>query len=129
MFDTTILPGTLVRHTAVDEVGLGDISRAHLTWFEDRRFEPQVPVLWDVRGQFLNLSLMDLAELHRYTTVNTKWRRSPGSRSALLVSYTVLQRVLEETVVNNTQFIASFRVFTEESEALAWLGVPDKQVS
>jgi hypothetical protein len=129
MFETKILPGILTRHTAVGEIGLTAISRAHVGWFEDPNFNPDTPVLWDCRNQFLNISLVELADLHKYTLVNTDSRRSPGSRSAILVSYEISKSALEATIVKNTHVIATFKAFTEESEALDWLGLAQKVAS
>ena len=123
MFSTEV-SRDLVRHVATDAVTLKGITAAFLGWFEDPDFDPSLPVLWDCRGQLVDVGWPELADIDQRTVAFTRSRRAPGSRSAILVSTILTKTTLDETISKNVKLVTTFRVFLDEGEALEWLGVP-----
>lgn len=61
MISTAILPAMVV-HTGVDDVTLPQITAAMQAWYHHDEFDPELPVLWDLRNINLVLSQAQLPE-------------------------------------------------------------------
>lgn len=122
MFTTEIDSRGLVRHVAVDTITVKSVAEAWHGWFDDPRFDPELPVLWDCRGRFIQASLNDLRHLDELTVATRPERRAAGGRSAVLVSFAVAQAAVQQ-VPQSGEFTARIEVFTDEAKAYQWLGV------
>ncbi len=76
MISTAITP-TMVTHTGVDDVTLPQITEAMQTWYALDQFDPDLPVLWDLRT--INL---DLTQAHLPETDLSDW----SSRNLTLIN-------------------------------------------
>ena len=125
MFQTRVVDGLLVVHRAITAITIDSVLQATRRWFEDHRFDPALPVLWDCRNQFIHASLADLATIHEhldgYRSLNLHRRR--GSRSAVLVSNLTSAAALS-VLEDNHHLMPDIRVFHDADEAHGWLGVP-----
>lgn len=59
MISTAITPYRVV-HTGTDAVSLPQITRAMQAWFDHEQFDPELPILWDLRTIDLDLSQAQL---------------------------------------------------------------------
>lgn len=115
-------PGVLVKHVAIGQVTVDSIVSAALRWLQAPDFDPATPVLWDMRGQFIDASLNDLAGVQARVRARTDKRRAPGTRSAIIVDSTV-SAVAMRMFENEPGVVTATRIFRDEASALAWLGV------
>ncbi|MEQ8861467.1 MAG: hypothetical protein RIC56_22715 [Pseudomonadales bacterium] len=104
---------------------LDAVAAAFHHWFEHPEFDPDLPVLWDLRGQFIQASVADIGKLHQITSALTDRRRASGGRSAIIAATQTAGRALAG-VTTNPNFVASIRVFQSEADALAWLRAQDQ---
>lgn len=119
---TTEVHAALVRHVATETITTRSVADAWHRWFDDERFDPDRPVLWDCRGHFIQASLSDLRHLDELTIATRQERRSEGARTAVLVSYSVAQAAVQQ-VPESGGFVARIEVFTDEAKAYRWLGL------
>ncbi len=118
MFVTEISAG-LVRHRARGPVTVPAISTAYLDWARHADFDPFLPVVWDLRGERLEIALDELVTIPRATNQVTGRLRS-GLRTAVLVDNAVAE-FAAGLVARNPAWAADVRVFREERDALSWL--------
>ncbi len=59
---STAIADQLVTHTATDETGLDEITEAMEGWYNHPNFDPELPVLWDLRGSELSIPEQDVTE-------------------------------------------------------------------
>ncbi|MEM8765864.1 MAG: hypothetical protein AAGE43_00340 [Pseudomonadota bacterium] len=52
---STAITGDIVVHTAADDVSLEQISEAMQAWYQHADFDPERPVLWDLRAVTMEL--------------------------------------------------------------------------
>jgi hypothetical protein len=119
MFDTEV-SARLVRHRARGPVTIKTISAAYLGRARDPAYDPFVPVLWDLRGQTVQIALDEFTTLPTFTNRLTGRLRA-GLRTAILVDSAIAEYGMD-LAVRNPAWAADMRVFRDEKEALAWLG-------
>lgn len=119
MFRTEIQASGPVRHRAIGPITIASISAAYLGWARNPDFDPFAPIVWDLRGQVIDIPLDQLIRLPQWTNRITGKLR-PGLRSAVLVDNSVAEYGAT-LAISNANWAAEFRVFLNENEALAWL--------
>ena len=122
MFHTEVSP-RLVRHRACGPVTIRTISAAYLGWAHDPRYDPFVPVLWDLRDQTIEIALDEFTTLPTFTNRLTGKLRA-GLRGAILVDSAIAEYGME-LAARNPAWAADLRVFRDENDALAWLAVDE----
>lgn len=120
MISTDITP-KLVIHTAVGKTQLNDITRAMNAWYEDADFDPDLPVLWDMRAASFERPGEDLvaswSEANR-TVINA---RRPGRKTAWVLPDTAVTEFAVE-VLTRADFHHRVRIFHHDMEAaVSWL--------
>jgi hypothetical protein len=59
---TTAIKQGMIVHTGSDDVSLPQITETILSWYRHPEFDPELPVLWDLRTIDLTLSRAQLPE-------------------------------------------------------------------
>ena len=118
MFRTIVDP-VLVTHRAVGPITLESIARAIRTWLEDERFDPKVPVLWDIRDQPVLISPHVITQGPMKMREDTDRTRA-GARSAILVN-TFEGELAARRMVDRFPWKIQWGVFHSHTEAFAWL--------
>ena len=124
VFQTHVVDGLLVMHKAIARITIESVLQATGRWFDDHRFDPSLPVLWDCRDQFIEVSLADLATIHDHLAGYRSRRRhrERDSRSAVLVSNMTSAAALS-MLEDNHHLMPDIRIFNDPGEAHTWLGV------
>lgn len=118
MFRTEI-SHDLVRHVATAAVTVDAIASAYLDWVNHPQFDPFLPVIWDLRGQPIEIDVHDFMRLPQRTNRLTGRTRA-GLRSAILVDNAYAEYVAK-TISASSEWAVEFVVCHHESEALHWL--------
>lgn len=101
------------------EVTRLEIFQLQQQWFEDPEFDPNRPVLWDLRGAIINL---EKAEVETFTkgAIRLSKKNRPRGRAAILVStaqnYELLFKAYERTIKEGRM-----KVTLSEQDAVDWL--------
>lgn len=61
MISTALTP-TMIVHTGKDDVSLPQITEAMQAWYAHKQFNPDLPILWDLRTINLDLTQAQLPE-------------------------------------------------------------------
>ncbi len=117
---TTDLNDILVIHTADSAVTLDDIARAMQGWFEHPDFDPEKPVLWDLRRATLAISVDDLdAWSEKMVRVANRFR---SGRKSAWVFPTAEAADVAVDVLGSHDWQNRVRIFQNDYEAArAWL--------
>jgi hypothetical protein len=117
---STAISDHLVTHTATNETGFDEVTESMEAWYCHPKFDPDLPVLWDLRGAKLQRPDSDMSGWsdHNRSLVN---RLRAGRKTAWVFSDA---RAAEYTV----NFLAAaewqhrVRIFNDDIEAArAWL--------
>lgn len=108
-------------HRVNGPVHFPDIRRALKEVYEAEDYDPETPVLWDLREA--DATPFSADDVRRLSEFVAQYRRSPAhSRAALLVSRDVdfgLARMYEQ--VHEIRATGEVAVFRDYDEAVAWL--------
>lgn len=124
MFQTRVVDGLMVIHKAIADITIESVVESTRYWFDHRRFDASLPVLWDCRDQFMRVSLADLAVIHEHLMEYRRHQRQrvQGGRSAVLVSNMTSAAALS-VLEENRYLVPDIRVFHEAADAQSWLGI------
>lgn len=114
----TVVDQVLVTQRAVGPITLDSIAAAIRTWFDDPRFDPAVPVLWDIRGQIIRISRPDPQEVAQLRQTPEALRA--GFRSAILVN-DPQGDLAARRLIDSSPWKIEWAVFHTHTEALMWL--------
>ncbi len=107
-------------NTIEGNVRLDELFETAFSWYQHPQFTPEKPVLWDLRGAFLDFSLAELLTQHR-SSIDRVNRDRPGGKTAWLVSSSIARVIIHE-VITNVFWAADWRVFDNTPDsARAWL--------
>jgi hypothetical protein len=83
---TTDIQSTMIVHTGRDDVSLPQITEAMQAWYRHPDFDPDLPILWDLRAINLDLTQAQLPETdlsdwssHNLAIINSE---RPGRKTA-----------------------------------------------
>ena len=120
MISTDITP-KLVTHTASARTDLHDITAAMIAWYDHADFDPDLPVLWDMREATFERPPEDLvtswSESNR-TLIND---RRPGRKTAWVLPDTEVAAFAVD-LLTRSDFQHRVRIFHNDMEAaVSWL--------
>ena len=120
MISTDITP-KLVTHTASARTDLHDITAAMIAWYDHADFDPDLPVLWDMREATFERPPEDLvtswSESNR-TLINA---RRPGRKTAWVLPDTEVAAFAVD-LLTRSDFQHRVRIFHNDMEAaVSWL--------
>lgn len=120
MISTAITP-KLVIHTAAGRTDLPEITRAMTAWYDSADFDPDLPVLWDLRAATFERPAEDLvaawSESNR-TVINA---RRPGRKTAWVMPDPEIAAFAVE-LLTRSDFLHRVRIFHGDMEAAtSWL--------
>ncbi len=115
----------MVVHTGTDDVTLSQITEATQAWYEDDNFDPDLPVLWDLRAIDLDLSRVQLPETdladwtsHNLAMINAQ--RAGRKTAWVLGNASVADFAVDLLGASDWQH--KVRIFNNDIEAaIAWL--------
>lgn len=115
----------MVVHTGTDDVSLSQITEATQAWYEDPQFDPELPVLWDLRKISLDVSQIQLPETdladwtsHNLALINA--RRAGRKTAWVLGSESIADFAVDLLGASDWQH--KVRIFNNDMEAaIAWL--------
>lgn len=111
---------TLVIHTGSGEVHLADILDTMQRWFADPQFDPQKPVLWDLRTAEIASTQEEMGEWAKSMLTATNENR-PGQKTAwVLPTSDIAQAAVD--LLSSYDFQNKVRIYQNDIEAAeAWL--------
>jgi hypothetical protein len=121
---TAIKPGMIV-HTGRDDVSLPQITEAMQSWYRHPEFDPELPVLWDLRTIDLTLSRAqlpetDLSEWSSQMLPLTNAARAGRKTAWVFGSAAVAEFAVELLGASDWQH--KVRIFNDDIEAaVSWL--------
>lgn len=120
MIESSLKDGIWV-HEVSGSASLLDLFHAAFGWFRHPQFDPNIPILWDARTAFLQISYEELITSYLSNIEQVNLDR-PVGKSAWLVSNSVTKFILDE-IIQQVQWAAEWRAFqdTEPAAAIRWL--------
>lgn len=119
MISTDVTP-QLVVHTAIDGTTLSEITEAMTAWFEHPDFDPDLPVLWDLRTANLAPPTEDLKAWSETNRAMINARRSGRKTAWVLPDPGTAAFAVD--LLARSDFQHRVRIFHNDMEAAAsWL--------
>ena len=115
----------MIVHTGTEDVSLPQITEAMQAWYESEDFDPELPVLWDLRNIDLTLSQAQLPEtdLNDWSSENlpiTNAQRAGRKTAWVFGSASVAEFAVDLLGASDWQH--KVRIFNNDMEAaVAWL--------
>ena len=124
MITSAIKPDMIV-HTGKDDVTLPQITEAMQAWYRHEQFDPDLPVLWDLRNINPDLSRIQLpqTELSDWSSYNLSIinAQRAGRKTAWVFSSTEIAEFAVD-LLGASDWQHKVRIFNDDMEAaLAWL--------
>lgn len=124
MITTDIKPDMVV-HTGRDEVSLSQITEAMQAWYQHDEFDPDLPVLWDLRDISPDLSWVRLpeTELSDWSSYNLSLinAQRAGRKTAWIFANSELAEFAVD-LLGASDWQHRVRIFNDDMEAaVAWL--------
>jgi hypothetical protein len=114
-FDTS-----LVIHTGSGRVRLDDILASMQTWFADSNFDPEVPVLWDLRDCVVDAGPEALAQWGETMLSATNENRAGHKTAWVLPTSDIAQAAVD--LLSSHDFRNKVRIYQNDRDAAeAWL--------
>ena len=117
---STDFAATMVVHRAAGRIDPTDVTEAMRRWYNDPGFDPDVPVLWDMRNAEFSGPPQDLTDwvAENMTEINA---RRPGRKTAWVLSNSDATAFLVD-LLSDHDWKHRVRVFQDDIEAArAWL--------
>lgn len=120
MISTEITP-KLVIHTAVGRTELNEITAAMTAWYEHADFDPDLPVLWDMRAATFQRPAEDLVTSWSESNRVLINARRPGRKTAWVLPDTEVTAFAVD-LLTRADFHHRVRIFHNDVEAAtSWL--------
>ncbi|MEM7250614.1 MAG: hypothetical protein AAF493_04290 [Pseudomonadota bacterium] len=119
--------GTMFVHRASGTVGRFDLFVAVNHWFDDPHFDPMLPVLWDLRGAVIDVSLSEV-QLRPSAFADTINAIRANAKTAIVLS-SRLSVTMVETFVQLRPWQIQIEIFENDVDgAIAWLRADRQQI-
>jgi len=124
VISTAVKPDMIV-HTGRDDVSLPQITEAMQAWYENDEFDPDLPVLWDLRSIDMDLSQTQLpeADISDWSSrnLNIVNAQRAGRKTAWVFGNTSMADFAVE-LLGASDWQHKVRIFNNDMEAaIAWL--------
>ena len=117
---STDIDTVMVVHRAAGPTTLSEVSQAMRNWYQNSDFDPEIPVLWDMRGAGFEMPTEDLEAWARQNVAETNAHRS-GCKTAWVLADTRATEFLVD-LLSAHDWQHRVRVFHDDIEAArAWL--------
>ena len=118
---STEITAKLVTHTAVTRTDLSEITAAMTAWYEHADFDPDLPVLWDLRAATFQRPAEDLVASWSESNRALINARRPGRKTAWVLPDTEVTAFAVD-VLTRSDFHHRVRIFHNDMEAaVSWL--------
>ncbi len=122
---TTAIQSDMIVHTGKDVVTLPQITEAMQAWYRHPQFDPELPVLWDLRDIDPGLSRAQLPETdlsdwssHNLTLINAQ---RAGRKTAWVFGSTEVAEFAVD-LLGASDWQHRVRIYNDDMEAaIAWL--------
>jgi len=116
----TAISDTLVIHTAHDAVTLDDIFATMKAWFDHVNFDPEKPVLWDLREASFDATQREISGWAESMLEATNRARAGRKTAWVLPTSEIAQFAVD--LVSSYDFKNRVRIYQNDYEAAhAWL--------
>ncbi len=119
MFTSTYDPVMQVMiHTGSGDVSMEDVLVATKGWFSHAAFDPEYPVIWDIRDAFLDLTIEDLRRVYALVRDALPTKRTGGKTAWVHTSGLV--RAMIDVLADEFDWGSQWRTFMSVEEAVSW---------